>query len=112
MSAKEQIIRARSAEKEAAKFYTKILQGEEKAKLAEEKRQEKGFELKKLEREWEASRITCCPQLSLALDHMWLPKSKPTTDSPRGTADQFCTLILSCRRQRLITLAFRSTWPK
>ena len=67
MSAKEQIIRARSAEKEAAKFLTKIQQGEEKAKLAEEKRQEKGFELKKLEREWEASRIKCfCLQLSFA----------------------------------------------
>ena len=55
MSAKELIIKARMAEETANKLSENIVKLEERAKLAEEKRQEKGFEMKKIEREYEVS---------------------------------------------------------
>ena len=53
LTAKELIIKARFAEEAAEKLGVKIEKAEEKARQAEEKRQERGFEMKKMEREYE-----------------------------------------------------------
>ena len=55
MTAKELIVKARNAEEEANKKEVLILKSVEKLKQAEEKRQEKGFEMKKIEREFEVN---------------------------------------------------------
>ena len=61
MSAKELIVRARNAEDEAKKKEALMTKSVEKLKQAEEKRQEKGFEMKKMEREFEVnSRTRTC----------------------------------------------------
>ena len=64
LSAKELIIKARMAEEMAEKLSQNIAKSEERAKLAEEKRQEKGFEMKKIEREYEVSGL-----MTLNIDH-------------------------------------------
>ena len=58
LSAKELIIKARMAEEMAEKLSQNIAKSEERAKLAEEKRQEKGFEMKKIEREYEVKMMS------------------------------------------------------
>ena len=55
MTAKELIVRARNAEEEAKKKEGLMAKSVEKLKQAEEKRQEKGFEMKKIEREFEVN---------------------------------------------------------
>ena len=55
MTAKELIVRARNAEEEAKKKEVLMTKSVEKLKQAEEKRQEKGFEMKKIEREFEVN---------------------------------------------------------
>ena len=55
MTAKELIVRARNAEEEAKKKEVLMTKSVEKLKQAEEKRQEKGFEMKKIEREFEVT---------------------------------------------------------
>ena len=61
MSAKELIVKARNAEDEAKKKEALMTKSVEKLKQAEEKRQEKGFEMKKMEREFEVnSRTRTC----------------------------------------------------
>ena len=61
MTAKELIVKARNAEEEANKKEVLMTKSVEKLKQAEEKRQEKGFEMKKMEREFEVnSRTRTC----------------------------------------------------
>ena len=55
MTAKELIVKARNAEEEANKKEGLMAKSVEKLKQAEEKRQEKGFEMKKIEREFEVN---------------------------------------------------------
>ena len=55
MTAKELIVKARNAEEEAYKKEVLMTKSVEKLKQAEEKRQEKGFEMKKIEREFEVN---------------------------------------------------------
>ena len=55
MTAKELIVKARNAEEEANKKEALMAKSVEKLKQAEEKRQEKGFEMKKIEREFEVN---------------------------------------------------------
>ena len=55
MTAKELIVKARNAEEEANKLAGRMAKSVEKLKQAEEKRQEKGFEMKKIEREFEVN---------------------------------------------------------
>lgn len=55
MTAKELIVKARNAEEEANKKEVLMTKSVEKLKQAEEKRQEKGFEMKKIEREFEVN---------------------------------------------------------
>ena len=55
MTAKELIVKARNAEEEANKKEALMTKSVEKLKQAEEKRQEKGFEMKKIEREFEVN---------------------------------------------------------
>ena len=55
MTAKELIVKARNAEEEANKKEVLMTKSCEKLKQAEEKRQEKGFEMKKIEREFEVN---------------------------------------------------------
>ena len=55
MTAKELIVKARNAEEEAKKKEVLMTKSVEKLKQAEEKRQEKGFEMKKIEREFEVN---------------------------------------------------------
>ena len=55
MTAKELIVKARNAEEEANKKEALMAKSVEKLKQAEEKRQEKGVEMKKIEREFEVN---------------------------------------------------------
>ena len=55
MTAKELIVKARNAEEEANKKEALMAKSVDKLKQAEEKRQEKGFEMKKIEREFEVN---------------------------------------------------------